>query len=129
MRAVAVGAFVLIFGTLPARAEVPAVHALVNGQVEIGKNCGKTAFSDLKLLVSAERAIDYRRPQVVPLGPDGRFAVSLHHSYNYRFVLMSGSAQVGSGRYEARYPEKPPRITAHCKEPAAEAKAGGKPAH
>jgi hypothetical protein len=123
-----------LLAATPGRAEIPAIHATVSGQVGIEKSCGKAGYADVKLLVSAVRAIDYQRPQIVPIDEQGRFEVSLHQSYDYRFTLLMGGETVGTARYEPRYPHKNPVITAHCKvaeksDAKSDAKPGAKPAH
>lgn len=95
--------------------EISPVHRSITGKVELGPTCAaKTDLTAMKILITAERSLDYGHAMPVEVGADGAYQVSLQQAYNYRFRLMHGGEQVASGRFEPRYPDRLPRLIAQC---------------
>jgi hypothetical protein len=93
-------------------------YAEAVGTVTIDKTCGKTAITDLKVLVLEETPMGYSRARRVPMDEKGMFSVLVSKSYKYTFqVKLIDEVFVrleGKASFDPTYSENKPTIVATC---------------
>lgn len=93
-------------------------YAEAVGSVTIDKTCGKTAITDLKVLVWEDTPMGYSRPRSVPLDEKGVFAMLVSKSYKYTFQVKLKDELFlhldGKGTFDPNYAENRPDLVATC---------------
>ena len=96
-----------------------AGYSEVTGMLQIDeKSCPSVTLSQLKVVATQESVLGYLQAQATLMDNDGRFSVVLSRSYDYIFQVVANGYQTfevsGETRYDPRYPDKQPVLTASC---------------